>query len=39
MNSLNESILSTIKKDCIIEFGNEKGIKVYADTAVMLTEL
>ncbi len=39
MNSLNKSILSFIKKDCIVEFGNEKGVKIHMDTSVMLTEL
>jgi L-2-amino-thiazoline-4-carboxylic acid hydrolase len=39
MNNLNKSLLSFIKKDCIVEFGNEKGMKIYIDTSVMLTEL
>ena len=39
MNSLNKSILSFLKKDCIAEFGTEKGMKIYTDTSVMLTEL
>lgn len=39
MNSLNKSILSFIKKDCIVAFGNEKGMKIYTDSALILTEL
>ena len=39
MNSLNKSILSFMKMDCITAFGAEKGMKIYTDTSVMLTEL
>ncbi len=39
MNSLNKSILSFIKKDCTVAFGNEKGMKIYTDSSFILTEL
>ncbi len=39
MNSLTKSILSFIKKDCIVEFGHDKGVKIFSDTSSMLTGL
>lgn len=39
MNSINRSILSFVKMDCVEEFAREKGIKIYTDTSVMLREL
>jgi hypothetical protein len=39
MNSLNKSILSFMKKDCIAAFGNKKGLKIFSDTSFMLKDL